>query len=226
MIMSRGPATAAAQVPDASRQSPATAPIERLGRDLVRVGSVTINMATKEIAVKGVVNDVTTLEFVANPKGGHKAYESAIELDTNAINFNTALILIGLDPAHAVPPTRHFDPATPKGDPVEIWVDWEDGIQHRSMRAEQLIYNEATKQTLANGPWVYTGSAFVDDGTRYLAEADGVLIGFVHTPEPIIESPRPFLPEHYGAVHLNPALKLTPGTKLTVRVRSLAGTTK
>ena len=203
-------------------------PVERLGPNALRVGNVRVDLAKKEISVDGTITNAQSLEFVANTKDGFKAYESAIELDTTAVNFNTALILTGLDPSHAVPPTRHFDPSTPKGDPVEIWVDWDDAGQRRSVRAEELVYNDAIKQTLAEGPWVYTGSVFVnlEERKQYLAEVDGVLIGFVHTPAPVIESPRQFLPEHYGYIHLNPALKLTPGTKVTVRVRSLPGTTK
>jgi len=70
--------------------------------------------------VRGTVTEAKTLEFIASTKGGFKGYESALELDTNAISFNLALILIGLDREHAVHPRRHFDPIPPKGDPVEI----------------------------------------------------------------------------------------------------------
>jgi len=65
-----------------------------------------IIVLSEEISVRGVVNDALTLEFVANPKGGFKAYESALELDTDGINFNLALILIGLDPAPTWPTWR------------------------------------------------------------------------------------------------------------------------
>ena len=47
------------------------------------------------------MNDVEMLEFVANTINGAKAYESALTLQTDAISFNAALLLIGLDPAAA-----------------------------------------------------------------------------------------------------------------------------
>jgi len=195
--------------------------VERLGPNLLRVGSIRVDSAKREISVSGTVNNARVLEFVANTKGGFKGYESAIELDTNAINFNLALILIGLDKDHAVLPRFHFDPNPPKGDPVEILVTWEDAGKMRTVRAEELVYNDVTKQTLPEGPWVYTGSAFIPNSRAYMADMDGVLIGFVHTPAPIIENPTPVPPGQYGSTRLNPGLGLMPGTRITVTVRAL-----
>lgn len=197
-----------------------TEPVEKLGDNLFRIGAIRVDTARKEVSVPGVVNDVSVLEFVANTKGGFKAYESALELDTNAINFNLAMILIGLDKEHASVSKFHFDPNAPQGDPVEIWVEWTDGGKPRRIRAEQLVYNDVSKQTLTEGPWIYTGSMFIEN-TGYLADLDGVLIGFVHTPAPIIESPRPLAEGGYGASRFNPNLGLKPGTRVTVVVRAL-----
>jgi hypothetical protein len=162
---------------------------------------------------------VQVLEFVANTKGGWKAYESAIEMDTNAVNFNAACLLIGLDPSAAVPATRQFDSQAPQGDPVEMFVEWNEGGRTRRIRAEELLYNHVTKQTVTEGPWVYTGSRFVQ-GNRYLAEVEGTLIGFMHTVAPIIENPRP-LAGQWGEIGINPALALKPGTQIRLIVRAL-----
>jgi hypothetical protein len=195
------------------------APIRRLGDGLLELGPIRIDATNREIRVPGKVNDVTILEFVANTLGGFKAYESALTLNTDAVTFNTALLLIGLDKKQARVPLRHFDPEPPKGDPVEIWVEWERGAEHRRMRIEQLLFDKRTKQTLSEGPWVYTGSTFLAD--RYLAELDGVLIGFVHSPSPIIENPRDGAVNAYGHVILNPNIGLPPGTAVTLVVKAL-----
>lgn len=197
------------------------APIERLAADRLRVGHILIDTSKKEIVVPGTVNEALTLEFVANPKGGFKAYESALELDTDGVNFNLALILLGLDPARSVPAKMHLDVTPPQGDPVEVWVGWEEGGRQIRVRAEQLIYNTQTKQTLSEGPWVYTGSVFSAQNNAYLADLEGSLIGFVHTPAPVIESPRPLNPGDYGANRLNPNLNLKPGTRIALTVRAL-----
>ena len=199
----------------------APSPVERLGPDRFRIGSINIDTTKKEVSVSGVINEVTTLEFLANTKGGFKAYESAIEVDAHAINLNVGLMLIGLDPARSVPSKTHLDAVAPKGDPVEVWVEWQqDGKPHR-IRGESLVYNEVTKQTLSEGPWVYTGSRFSKDRNAYLADLDGVLIGFVHSPSPLIESPRALNPGEYGSTRFNPNLGLKPGTPVTVIVKSL-----
>jgi hypothetical protein len=217
-------AHASAQPPSSPEPQVATppgkaAPIERLGPDRVRVGNVVVDQAKKEVAVAGVVNETTALEFIAVAKGGFKAYESVLELDTSAVNFNVALILIGLDPARAAAAGSMGGP--PKGDPVEIWVEWDDAGKKRRVRAEELIFNTKTKTTLSEGPWVYTGSVFLPDSNAYLAEVEGSLIGFVHKQAPVIENPRPFMPD-YHAYQLNPTLNLRPGMKVWLTVRALA----
>lgn len=196
------------------------APVERLGPNTVRIGTVTVDTAKKEVTVTGFVTPAVTLEFVAVAKGGVKAYESALELDASAVNFNLGLILIGLDSARAVVPKFHIDPALPEGDPVEIWVEWEGEKGRQRVRAEQLIYNTKTSRSLSEGPWVYTGSTIASNG-GFLAEIEGSLIGFVHTPAPVIESPRPLEQGDYGSNRMNPALNLKPGTTIRLTVRAL-----
>ena len=198
------------------------APIERLGPSLLRVGNVKVNTATKQISVPGVVTEAAgVLEFVAMTKGGFKGYETALELDTNAINFNVALILIGIDPDRSIPPKRQFDPSIPQGDPVEMWVEWDESKDRRKVRVEQLIYNRQSNTTLPEGPWVYTGSVFVTGAKALLADIEGSLIGFAHTPATIIDSPRPLPATSYGNDVLNPALNLKPGTAIQFTVRAL-----
>src|SRR5262245_19706053 len=67
------------------------AAVEKLGKNLLRIGNVRVDLSKKEVSVAGTINDVPVLEFVANTKGGFKSYESAIETDTNAIDFNLGL---------------------------------------------------------------------------------------------------------------------------------------
>lgn len=199
--------------------APPPAPVEKMGPDELRVGNVRISTARKELSVAGVVNEVQVLEFLANTKGGWKAYESALELETNAVNFNVACLLIGLDNVGAVVARFQFDPQPPQGHPVEMFLEWDEGGMRRRIRAEQLIYNRVTKQTLTEGPWVYTGSVF-QEGNVYAAETEGTLVGFMHTTAPIIESPRP-MNGNYGDSIINPGLNLKAGTAIQLIVRAL-----
>ena len=204
---------------------PAPSPVERIGRDLVRIGTILVDTAKKEFSVSGLVNEVQFLEFLANTKGGWKAYESAIELDTNAVNFNVACLLIGLDNTGAVAPRFQFDPEPPHGHPVELFVEWDERGKPRRVRAEQLVYNRVTKQTLAEGPWVYTGSVFrqasqPNQADHYLAEVEGVLVGFMHTPASVIDNAQRIVGV-WGDSGINPELNLKPGMQVKLVVHAL-----
>src|SRR2546421_2072185 len=61
--------------------------VERLGPNRIRIGKIQVDTAAHEVSVSGHINDVPTLEWVANTENGFKAYESAISADTDAIAF-------------------------------------------------------------------------------------------------------------------------------------------
>jgi hypothetical protein len=197
--------------------------LQKVRDGVFRLGTIEIDTLKKELRVPGVANsNVTVLEFVANTKGGMKAYESALTLDCDAVMLNTALLLIGMDPARSRVPKQHFDPVPPKGDPLEIWVEWTNRLPPataRRVRIEQLLYDERTHTTLSEGPWVYTGSTFMDN--RYMADIDGVLIGFVHSPAPVIENPRKGAVSAYGSIVMNTHIGLDGGTPVVVSIKSL-----
>ena len=194
-------------------------PVEKLGPSLFRLGQLRVDTAKQELTAPGTLNDVMTLEFVANTKNGIKAYESAITVESDAITFNAALILMGLDPGRGRPSARQFDPATPEGDAVEIHVAW----GNRRVRIEELLLDQRTKTTLRDGPWVYTGSTFYDvgHGRQFLAEVDGVLIGLMHGPAAIIENPRSDAVDGFGHFVINPRLGIPPGSALTLIIKKL-----
>jgi hypothetical protein len=198
--------------------------VVKLSPTSYRIGEMTIDTAAKTLTISATINEVTTLEFVANTLNGAKAYESALTLNTNAVSFNAALLLLGLDPARSKPSTVQFDPVAPEGDPVELTVTWTDGGRERTFPIEELLFDQRAKRTLAKGHWVYTGSSFVDSGEHryYLAEQDGVLIGFMHTPQSIIDNPRADALGGFGFYVINPRLGLKPGSPITLTVKSLA----
>ena len=187
---------------------PTVPPVEKVGDSQFRIGQVRIDTSRREVSVSGTVNaGVKVLEFIANTRSKRRAYESAVTLDADAIAYNAALLLIGLDPSRARGvPTRHFDPTTPEGDLVDIWLDCPRGeCQH--LPVERLMYDQEKKEALSGGTWVYTGSAFLPDG-RYMADDGGVIIGFVHDPSSIIEYTGTGALNRFGAIVPNPTLGL------------------
>ncbi len=211
---------------------PTTPPaVAKLGPGLYRIGEITVDTAKREASVAGKVNPVETLEFVANTRDGLKAYESALTLDTYAVTFNAAMLLLGLDKDHARVPLQHFDPAPPQGDRVDVWIEWTRNGARVRTPADQLLFDKETRKPISASEWVYTGSTFVPEGptqksTRYVADIDGVLIGFVHSPAPIIESVAGAGVRRYGLIVLNPNLGLEPDTPVVLTVKALGAAPK
>jgi hypothetical protein len=197
------------------------APVKKLGPNLVSIGNIIVDTAKKEVTVPGRMLRDQTLEFVATTKMGMKSYESAMELDTNATSFNLALIMIGLEKNNAVVPRQHFDTTQAAGDPVDLWVEWGKGDNVRRVRAGELLYDLKTKAVPELGAWVYTGSTVLENG-QYLAELDGVLVGFVHDPASIIENSTGSGINAYGTIRLNPNLKIEPDTPIKLTIKALS----
>jgi hypothetical protein len=201
---------------------PPVKPIQKLGPNLYTLGSIRIDTAKREIQVPGKVNSVAVLEFIANTFEGMKAYESAITLDTDAIAFNSAMLLVGVDKSRSRVPVEHFDPTPPEGDRVEVWVEWDHGTTHTRVAAEELLFDRDKNQVPAGrSSWVYTGSMFIPGG-RYLAQVDGVLIGFVHSPAPVIEQGIGTGVGRFGHIIMNPNLGLTPDLPVVLTVKAVS----
>ncbi len=198
--------------------------VEKLGSGLYRIGTIRVDTTKREITVPGKVNEVMILEFVANTRDGMKAYESALTLDTDAFEFNAALLLIGLDKSRSVPPTVHFDPKPPVGDEVTLHIEWTRGSTPTRTPVEELLFDKDTDQPVPPSAWVYTGSGFHDG--RYLAEIDGALIGFVHSPSPIIEQVGGAGVSRFGRIVMNPRLGLEKNTAVVLTVKAVTGADK
>jgi hypothetical protein len=192
-------------------------PIERLADGRVRIESIEVDTRRAELRAPGVVNDAMVLEYLATDKTGLKSYESVLQIEASATAFNVALLLLGLDEGLGVPATTKFQPEPPVGDRVAVWLEWQEGGRAKRIAAEDVIWNQATQKTLEPGPWVYAAPK-VDQRFGYLPQAVGVMVGFMHTPESILDSPRP-LGAAYGAFVRNPEYALEPGTPVTLVVR-------
>lgn len=215
-------ALAAAAPLAAGQQPPARKPppVERVGPNVLKLGEITVDTARRELSVRGKINPVTTLEWIANTREGMKAYESAMTVESDAVTFNAALLLIGLDPSRSRVPKQHFDPEPPAGDPVEMLFEFSREGQPVRMSVERLMWDREKNAEVPFGAWVYTGSKFDAEG-RYYAELDGVLIGFVHSPAPTIEQVGGAALGRFGWIVLNPNLGLTPNMPVTLFVRNI-----
>jgi len=187
-----------------------------LGGGRYRVGSIEVDKNARSFTVPGVLNLVEgPLEYIACVRKAMKAYETLVELDCNAYEFNVACLLIGLDPKKSTVPKRHFDPEPAKGDAVSVTIEWQDNGQAKRFAPEKLI--KGGEAALPKGDWVYTGSTILEDG-RYLAELMGPVIGFVHDPAPIIEHSIGAHSTGYGVLVPDAEVLPAKGTPMRIQV--------
>lgn len=212
----RSPSVVSAQPsegPRSSQASPAVSADHKLG-------AITLDPERRRFSVPGVViRKEPPLEFLAVTKGGFKGYESLLELQTDAVGFNLACILIGLDSEKVKAPKYHFDAAPLQGDRVKLWVSWREKGELRRLPAGQLLKAEAMEAIPEE--WIYTASVFGPDG-RYQADVDGTLVGFVHDPASVIEHRTGFGLNDYGSVGGSPARCPDVGTEILFIVEAVS----
>lgn len=184
------------------------------------LAKIEVDRSARTFSVPGrVIKRDQPLEYLAVKRGGYKAYEAVIELDTTATEFNLACILIGLDADRSTPPKHHFDPRPIEGDRVELALEWGEGEAARSVAPDKLFRIQGKPP--ADDAWVYTGSTLLAPG-RYLAEEVGTLVGFVHDQDSIIEHRSGIGIGNFGSAEIDKDLLPVEGTAIRLRVRNPA----
>ena len=172
-------------------------------KNVFTIGKVTCYKAERRVELEGkICLQDGALEYLAVLAGG-KEYESVLSFNCKAVDLNLAMIGLGYR-AGAGGVKKLGDPDVPKGDPVYLHIEWktEDGKTKR-VRAEELLYNQATKKPMRKTAWVFTGSDFARDPddprklyidpetkrTVFLADIEKNLIAVYRDPLAIFNSP-------------------------------------
>ena len=171
-------------------------------KNVFKIGKVTCYKAERRVELDGkICLREGALEYLAVLAGG-KEYESVLSFDCKAVDLNLAMIGLGYKAAGGV--RKLGDADVPKGDPLYLAVEWktEDGKTKR-VRAEELLFNQATKKPMRKTAWVFTGSDFARDPddprklyidpetkrTVFLADIEKNLIAVYRDPLAIFNSP-------------------------------------
>lgn len=189
----------------------------KLGENLYRIGRLTVDMEKREVTIRGWVNmNAGLVEYLACSAGG-KLHESALVLDAKPMDFQVALILLGLEAQEA--PKPQSPPRLPKGDPVEIWVQWKEREEIKRVRAEQMLLDRRREKPMQETQWVFTGSMIYQG--RFIAEIERSLIATYHDPAAIINNPRPEAADD-TIYSVNSEVVPKRGTAITLIVKAIA----
>ena len=137
------------------------------------------------------------IELYASSPGG-KLHESLLVLMAKPQLIHFGLIILGLKEGKAC--DVQGGAQAPRGEPVDLFVEWEEGGKTWRARGEDLIYNVHTKKRMEQGSWVFTGSRFVKDRNPntgqerdiYLANATGTVITTFRDPSSILDNASEF----------------------------------
>lgn len=134
---------------------------------LIRQGSVQLEPSLKCVVATGFVNMVDgPIELMACGPGG-KTHESVLVLNANPVDLQAALLLIGLKPG---PPMKELGAGPPRGDPVAIWVRWQQDGSAVVRSLCELAWERQGNRTLRRAGWIFTGSTFENGKFKALAE--------------------------------------------------------
>ncbi len=179
---------------------PAPAPaIRHLGGPLHELNGISFNDATRSISFPAKFNLLNgPLEYALVHESG-KAHESLLTTAISPFDLNVVLLLLNYQPS-----TTFFDQSNkaagaivvenPKIDPASnlaVNLQWKDpsGTPH-SARLESLIRNLDRKAPASKGPFTYTGSMLMEDGT-FMAKETGSILALYADAAALFNNPRP-----------------------------------
>lgn len=184
-------------------QEPAKVPqekpkIEELADGRLKIGEVVLDKKKRSITFPAAINlDKGEMEYLLVQEGG-KTHESLFVTKVLPTHIHIAMLLLGVklpqQPAIA-PPPQNIDAnylksaPKPKGEDVTILVRWTDNGKTVEMHGEDLMFDQAKKQQMSRGPWIYNGS--IESGGVFLAQQERSIISMIIDPAALVNNERP-----------------------------------
>lgn len=180
------------QIPPPPNDPSALQPvIERIGPGLFRLGGISIDKNNHSISFPATFNQAQgPLEYLLVHSRG-KVHESLFRTYVEPYTLQVACLLLGFEGTDQ-PLQFQGDPATPKGDPVEITVFYQDkATQPQNSTPEKWILLRQPEDTdggikIDRLKWVYTGSRIFDN--IFAAQTGGSIAAIYHDPDALIDN--------------------------------------
>lgn len=197
----------AAAQPDSapSNKDPKTAPapdakpaITSLGASNYELNGITFNSETRAITFPAKVNMVEGLLEYAIVHESGKAHESFLTTTISPYDLNVVLLLVNFKPS-----ATFFDLSDkksgavvvkkPKIEPaakLSVSLKWKDATgPEKTAALESLLLNIDKKAPATDGPFTYTGSMLMEDGT-FMAKETGSILALYADAAALLNNPR------------------------------------
>jgi hypothetical protein len=200
---------------NAQEKDSTNAPIKQINDSQYRLDNIFIDAAKREVSFPAMVNMERGLVEVFVCARGGKVHESVFVADVVPYYLQVALILIGLKDGHdEIYRTKQ---EAIKGDPVELWVDWQIDDETKRYRAEDLIWNITANATMPYTSWIFRGS-WTEQG-RFMADDVKSLVTTYNDPATIIDNPLA-TGQNDELYHANHQVLPPKGTPVTITIRA------
>ena len=166
--------------------------VERVDSNLLKIGLVTINQATRSIRFQASVNmNQGPVEYLVVAENG-KLHEAVFMTKASLRDIHLAMVLLGVKPGGFMPKADK-SLTVPEESSVNASVEWEGNgpIVKHPLTSIILLAGEnpnaAAIRTLDEGVWLYNGSKFDAGGFQALRE--GSVISLIADDSALVNNP-------------------------------------
>lgn len=167
--------------------------ITRINDEIYYLNDIKIDLSEKSIIIPAFVNMNSGLIEVVLCRPEGKTHESLLKTNVTPLEFQTALLLLGLDPVNELPDSLVVaDPLSPylsietPGD--SVWVFLEAEINNQLIRnsVEHFILDQRTMKPLPQRTWLFRGAVTHRSG-HVIIDSDVTMIATYHDPIALME---------------------------------------
>ncbi|MBE0639499.1 MAG: hypothetical protein IH598_13360 [Bacteroidales bacterium] len=165
----------------------------KTSEDTYLLKDIEINTLAKTVTLPCTVNmDSGLIEVVlCRPEG--KTHESLLKTNVTPLEFQTALLLLGLDPVNELPADpKDEDPLSPyltietPGDSLLIFIELDVNGENSRKPVEFYIRDERTQKPIPSCSWLFRGAVTHRSG-HVIIDPEMTMIATYHDPLALME---------------------------------------
>ncbi|MCF8365491.1 MAG: YdjY domain-containing protein [Bacteroidales bacterium] len=200
--------------------------LKKIGEDVYALKEMTIDVGKGSVTLPCKINmSEGLIEVVLCRKEG-KLHESLLVTDVSPLEFQTAMLLLGLDPVNEIPDDEskvdiqsQLATIETSGDSVLLFLSWDVEGTTTKRPLENFIYDQTINREMKPTSWLFRGPVTHKQGFIVL-DADVSMIATYHDQMALMElnTTSKFNDELY---YVNKDAKLTVGKQVNLIVEKI-----
>src|SRR5256885_13490878 len=151
-------------------------PVKEVQPGLFEIGRVRFSKAAGTVTIPAEVNmrNGPVEYFLVTTTG--KTHESVFRTDAEPYHVQLAMLLLNAK-GRGTNDFPQDKTKPPPGDPIDVEVIWKSGNDQKRGRAEEFVFDVATRARMQNVKWIYNGSQMNDEG--FAGQQTGSIISLI-----------------------------------------------